>query len=128
MKTTLETVCEVYGQQGGTIHGVKEKFETSDYKTQAKVCKALSKVEVSDPSEKQWFSDNVQLPLTRSEIIEIFSNRYGMDITESLRFKIDDHNGNRLAPERFCYKVYFTQFGRRRKLAFWPNTVGYQGF
>jgi len=68
-------------------------------------------------------------PLTRSELIEAFKHKHGMDITKGLRVTRIDHTGNPLAPEKTCYKLYFTGIdGKRRRLAYWPNTVGYQGF
>jgi len=65
--------------------------------------------------------------LTKDEVIKQFKDKYGRDISEKLRFKVCDHTNNRLSPEPYCYKLYFTEFGQRKRLAYWPNTVGYQG-
>ena len=67
---------------------------------------------------------------TRADLITEFQSKYGMDISKKLRVKIIDHTGNPLAPEATCYKLYFTDktSGIRRRFAYWPNTVGYQGF
>jgi len=69
--------------------------------------------------------------LDRAEIITTFSKAYGVDLTKfakSIRVKVIDHDVNKLAPERYCYKISFTLFGKRSKFGFWPNTVGYQGY
>jgi len=68
--------------------------------------------------------------LTRPELIEAFRQTHGIDISKELRVKRIDHTGNPLAPEPTCYKLYFTDktSGIRRRLAYWPNTIGYQGF
>lgn len=72
---------------------------------------------------------NDMKPLTKQEVIQQFSDRYGMDISDKLRFKVCDHSNNPLAPEKYCYKLYFNQkwIGRQR-LVYWPNSVGMQGF
>ena len=67
-------------------------------------------------------------PLTRKQVIQEFLDKYGMDISKNLRLKVCDHSDNPLAPEPYCYKVYFDGFCGRSRLAYWPNTVGYQGF
>jgi len=67
--------------------------------------------------------------LTRPELIEAFRQTHGIDISKELRVTRIDHTGNPLAPEATCYKLYFTDIdGKRRRLAYWPNTAGYQGF
>lgn len=65
--------------------------------------------------------------LTRNEVIELMLEK-GIDISNKLQIRICDHEGNKLAPERYCYKLYYTLHGKRQRLALWPNTVGYQGF
>lgn len=65
---------------------------------------------------------------TKSEIIEYLKNA-GVFVYGRVKMKVVDHKGNPLAPERFCYKVFFTDSeGNRTRLAVWPETVGYQGF
>lgn len=67
------------------------------------------------------------IKLTRTELIRIFAEKYGEDISQGLRVKIDDHANNPLAPERYCYKISYTaKWLGRQKVAFWPNTVGKQ--
>ena len=65
--------------------------------------------------------------LTRKQVISQIQKTYGIDISEGLRIKVDDHTGNHLAPETYCYKISYTQkwLGRQR-FAWWPNTVGKQ--
>lgn len=70
-----------------------------------------------------------QVKLSRKEVIKIFLDKYGMDINNKLRMTVDDHGDNSIAPERYCYKVSWTdKYLGRRKLALWPNTVGYQSY
>ena len=67
--------------------------------------------------------------LNKAETIAAFSKAYGIDVlkfAQSIRVKVIDHDGNNFAPERYCYKISFTLFGKRSKFGFWPNTVGYQ--
>jgi len=67
--------------------------------------------------------------LTRQELIADFQKKYAMDISAGLRVVTVDHSDNPLAPEPTCYKLYFAGIdGNRRRLAYWPDTVGYQGF
>ena len=65
--------------------------------------------------------------LSRDEIIELCEKRYKWDMVKP-RVRVVSHEGNPLAPERYCYKVSFEQFGKRVKFGVWPNTVGYQGY
>lgn len=67
-------------------------------------------------------------PLSKQDIIRQWMERYGIDITKGLRFKVLDHTGNRLAPERYSYYVSFVSiWGARERYGYWPNTVGFQG-
>ena len=71
------------------------------------------------------------MKLNRKQAIESLSKAYGMDLLKfanGIRVKVIDHEGNDLAPERYCYKITFDLFGAKHKLGFWPNTVGYQGY
>ena len=38
-----------------------------------------------------------------------------------------DYSDNSLSPEKVAYRVYYTDcLGDRRKVTYWPNTVGFQ--
>lgn len=45
---------------------------------------------------------------------------------ESVRVTEVDYSSNPLAPEGKAYKITFRQFGKSRKVTYWPNTVGFQ--
>jgi len=65
---------------------------------------------------------------SKAEIIKYLENA-GRYIAGRVTMKVIDNKENPLAPERYCYKVYFTNAtGGRSRLAVWPETVGYQGF
>lgn len=64
--------------------------------------------------------------LTKQEIIEMFQERYNRDISKRLIMKVRDNEGNPLAPERYSYALYFTEYGMRTRVAFYPSTVGCQ--
>ena len=69
--------------------------------------------------------------LSKQEALALLSRAYGIDLAKcaySLRLKIEDHTLNPLAPEAYCYKFTFTLWGTKHKLAFWPHTVGFQGY
>lgn len=69
--------------------------------------------------------------MNRNDVIKTFSKAYGMDIAniaKSIRVKVDDHSANSFAPETYCYKISFSLFGDKKRFAFWPNTVGFQGY
>ena len=41
--------------------------------------------------------------------------------------KVLDYSDNSLSPEKVAYRVYYTNYsGERRKVTYWPNTVGFQ--
>ena len=68
------------------------------------------------------------IKLNKSQILDFLSNR-GITTIKS-RMIVVDHKDNNIAPERYCYKIYFTcaLTNSKRRLAIWPNTVGYQCF
>lgn len=38
-----------------------------------------------------------------------------------------DYSNNRLAPEAVAYRIFYTEYtGQRRKVTYYPNTVGFQ--
>ena len=53
--TTLQAVCTILGQQGGTIHDVKADFESMSDKQRDSLCSKLIDIEVSDLRTKLWF-------------------------------------------------------------------------
>jgi hypothetical protein len=66
--------------------------------------------------------------LTRQDVIDQWRDRYGIDITPGLRFKVRCHEGNRFAPEPVSYYVSFMGMGNKReRYGYWPNSVGFQG-
>jgi len=65
---------------------------------------------------------------TKEEIIK-YMNDHGKQVCGKVKMKIEDHTKNPLAPEPYCYKLYFdNENGERVKYAVWPETVGYQWF
>ena len=67
--------------------------------------------------------------LTRKQVIAAILETYGIDISQGLRLKIDDHTNNPLAPETYCYKISYNQkWSGRQRFAWWPNTVGRQAW
>ena len=67
--------------------------------------------------------------LIKTEVIDkIKSIGFPYHVLENVTVKTVDYTGNRLAPEKYCYKVFYNNYaGKRCKLAFYPNTVGVQG-
>jgi len=42
-------------------------------------------------------------------------------------FKVMDYSNNQLAPENYAYRVQYSDYsGTRRKVTYYPNTVGFQ--
>lgn len=42
-------------------------------------------------------------------------------------FKVLDYSENRFAPERVAYRVHYSNYlGQRRKVTYYPNSVGFQ--
>lgn len=38
-----------------------------------------------------------------------------------------DYSNNRFAPEMIAYRIFYTEYtGQRRKVTYYPNTVGFQ--
>ena len=68
--------------------------------------------------------------LKRAEVIDRFTEAYGMDISKmatGIRIKTTEYAEGGFAPEKYGYKITFTMFGQKKKFGFWPETVGYQG-
>ncbi len=55
MLTTLEVVCAAFGFQGGTIHGVKQRFAIASLDEMDRVCGRLADTPVTDPETKLYF-------------------------------------------------------------------------
>lgn len=62
--------------------------------------------------------------LQRTEILKALSERY--IAPERVRVRVMDYAGNPLAPEKVAYRITFTSLGRKYKVTYWPNTVGFQ--
>lgn len=42
-------------------------------------------------------------------------------------FKVLDYSENRFAPEKVTYRVHYSNYmGQRRKVTYYPNSVGFQ--
>jgi hypothetical protein len=42
-------------------------------------------------------------------------------------FKVLDYSENRFAPEKVAYRVHYSNYlGQRRKVTYYPNSVGFQ--
>lgn len=64
--------------------------------------------------------------LTKEQVVAELAKR---DILGDGRvvFKVIDYSDNRLAPEKTAYQVHYTDYtGKRRKVTYYPNTVGFQ--
>lgn len=61
----------------------------------------------------------------RTIILEKLKSQY-IDV-QGLRVKEKDYSDNPLAPETVVYYITFRSFGNLIKLAYYPNTVGFQG-
>lgn len=67
--------------------------------------------------------------MTKQSAIEYMSKHgHKPDGGCKITFKVIDHSANVLAPEKTCYKLYYTCRGIKVKFALWPNTVGFQQF
>jgi len=67
----------------------------------------------------------------REAVIRKFISAYGIDIQrhgKGIRVRTQNYEGNPLAPEPYCYKITFDQWGEKKRFAFWPNTVGIQSY
>lgn len=62
--------------------------------------------------------------MQRTEILKALSERY--IAPEGARVRVMDYAGNPLAPEKVAYRITFTSLGRKYRVTYWPNTVGFQ--
>lgn len=62
--------------------------------------------------------------LQRTEILKALNERY--ILPEKVRIRVIDYANNPLAPEDKAYRITFTSLGQKRKVTYWPNTVGFQ--
>lgn len=67
------------------------------------------------------------LKRSREQLINEWSQKYGIDISKGLRVTIKEYNEGGFAPEKYSYKISFNSYGARQKYNYWPETVGYQG-
>lgn len=64
--------------------------------------------------------------MNRTEIIKELSKRTIMG-DGRITIKEIDYSNNRLAPESIAYRIHYTDFtGKRCKVTYYPNTVGFQ--
>lgn len=70
----------------------------------------------------------IEKPLTKQELITIIDRNLGLGLKHSERVivKVVDYSDNPIAPEKYAYKVFYTQYGKRQKFIYFPNTVGRQ--
>ena len=62
--------------------------------------------------------------LTREQIIIALNEQ--VICAENVRVKVLDYSNNLLAPEKIAYSITYKQFGKSRKVVYYPNTVGFQ--
>lgn len=63
--------------------------------------------------------------LSRNDIVEALYNNFVCP--ENIRISKVDYSNNPIAPEETAYRITFRQFGEKKKVTYWPNTVGFQG-
>lgn len=78
-----------------------------------------------DLDKLDTFTQSGVVNMPRDQVIQELNKVF--ICAENVRIKKVDYSGNPLAPESTAYKVYFNQFGERRKVTYWPNSVGFQG-
>lgn len=66
--------------------------------------------------------------LTKDQILERTIKVFSVDLNARFTIKVIDYTGNKVAPEKYAYKIYYTDnvTKERRKTILYPNTVGFQ--
>lgn len=65
--------------------------------------------------------------LTEEQVTEKANLIFLIDYSKRRYFKVLDYSDNPLAPEKTAYKLHFTDLlGNRKKVIYYPNTVGFQ--
>jgi len=65
--------------------------------------------------------------LTKDQVIKKAKELYLIDESKRIILKIMDYKNNPFAPENTGYKLHFTDLlGNRKKVIYYPNTVGFQ--
>ena len=65
--------------------------------------------------------------LTKQEVVNKAKELFLIDDTKRVYFKKVDYTLNNFAPENTGYKLHFTDLlGNRKKVIYYPNTVGFQ--
>ena len=66
------------------------------------------------------------MQLTKEQVVEQLK-KYTIIGKGRIVFKVLDYSDNRLAPEKVAYRLHYTDFtGKRRKVTYYPTTVGFQ--
>lgn len=64
--------------------------------------------------------------LTKEQVIEELS-KFDTLGEGRIVFKVLDYSENRFAPEKVAYRVHYSNYmGQRRKVTYYPNSVGFQ--
>lgn len=64
--------------------------------------------------------------LTKEQVIEQLS-KFTLFGEGKIMFKVIDYGENQFAPEKVAYRVHYTDYvGKRCKVTYYPNTVGFQ--
>lgn len=64
--------------------------------------------------------------LTKEQVIQELS-KFDTLGEGRIVFKVLDYSENRFAPEKVAYRVHYSNYmGQRRKVTYYPNSVGFQ--
>ena len=64
--------------------------------------------------------------LTKEQVIQELS-KFDTLGEGRIVFKVLDYSENRFAPEKIAYRVHYSNYmGQRRKVTYYPNSVGFQ--
>ena len=64
--------------------------------------------------------------LTKEQVIQELS-KFDTLGEGRIVFKVLDYSENRFAPEKVAYRVHYSNhLGQRRKVTYYPNSVGFQ--
>lgn len=64
--------------------------------------------------------------LTKEQVIQELS-KFDTLGEGRIIFKVLDYSENRFAPEKVAYRVHYSNYmGQRRKVTYYPNSVGFQ--
>ncbi len=64
--------------------------------------------------------------LNRDQVVKELE-KFEINGISKVVFKVIDYSDNRFAPEKIAYRVFYTDWlGNRRKVTYYPNTIGFQ--